>query len=570
VIRYSDHYIVEIAIPLKTLRFKKGISQWGINFIRDDPGENTTDVWSPIPRQFDPTDLGYTGTMSWDQIPTVASSNISLIPYASLSTNKNFEPNTPSRTTTDLGGDAKIAITSGLNLDLTVNPDFSQVEVDAQVTNLTRFNIFFPERRQFFIENGDIFLFGQNADQPFYSRRIGLNPNGHTVPILAGARLTGNLTDNLRIGVMNMHTKSSDENAGQNYSAASFQYRIGTRSSFRGLFLNRQGFDGTEAITGDYGRNLGGELNLVSNDGVWSGQAALFKSFKNNISDNEYHTYGRVAYNGQLFQTFLTIQDVGANYYSDMGFNSRVVNFNPLTDSFERIGFTQIGNMMDLYVYTSGSEKVNFHWSGLENFVWFSHGSGLNEWYTRLRHFIFYKNSSQLRFRLNNNYIELLFPFVLTDNPLPAKRYNMTEFNIEYRSGFQKAFNYEIFAVYGEFYDGTKLTYRLNANYRLQPWLNVSMGLENNHIRLDPVYGNADLTLATARMEVNFNTTLFWTTFVQYNTQSDNFNINTRLQWRYAPMSDIFVVYTDNYLIDGKFGPQNRSFVIKANYWLSI
>ncbi|MEL6926947.1 MAG: hydrolase, partial [Bacteroidota bacterium] len=213
---------------------------------------------------------------------------------------------------------------------------------------------------------------------------------------------------------------------------------------------------------------------------------------------------------------------------------------------------------------------VNFHWSGLENFAYFNPDASVNQWYTRLRHFIFFKNTSQLRFRLNNNFVSLLFPFGLTEVPLPVGDYNMTEFNVQFNTDTRKKLNTEWFVVYGQFYNGNKLTYRGSLSYRAQPWGNFTIGIEQNDIWLPEPYGNVNFTLLTGRVEINFATNLFWTTFVQYNTQANNFNINSRFQWRFAPMSDLFVVYTDNYLISDIFGPKNRSLVVKASYWLGL
>ena len=265
---YADRWTVEMAIPFKTLRFKTDLSNWGINFVRLEPGSNETDVWSPVPRQFDAFDLGYLGDLQWDQAPSNTGKNIALIPYARVAHNQSFSPEAPSDTKPAVGADAKIALSPTLNLDLTYNPDFSQVEVDDQVTNLTRFNIFFPEKRQFFLENGDVFnQFGQFADRPFYSRRIGLDAAGGPVPILYGLRLSGNLNPRFRLGVINMHTEGNDTRLGQNYSALTFQQRLWQRSSLKGIFLNRQGFDGSKSEKSDYGRNLGGEFNYSTPDG---------------------------------------------------------------------------------------------------------------------------------------------------------------------------------------------------------------------------------------------------------------------------------------------------------------
>lgn len=570
--REEGFWTVEMAIPFKTLRYKENITNWGINFIRLEPGNNEIHTWSPVPRQFDFFDLGYTADLFWENAPEKQGSNISFIPYVTTRMDQtNNDDGQETDYSFDAGIDAKVAITPTLNLDLTVNPDFSQVEVDRQVTNLTRFNIFFPERRQFFLENADIFNeFGQFAERPFYSRRIGLDPSGRTVPINYGVRLSGNLNNTLRIGAFNMHTDGNADRLAQNYTSVTFQQRIWERSSIKGIFLNRQSYADGEFQKSDYGRNLGGEFNYSSSDGKWTALGGYLHSFKEGFTDKNQHVYSRFSYNGQRFRTFLSLQRMNENYFADMGFTGRLFNFNPTTGTIERIGFSQIGNMMDYYIYPENSEKVNFHWSGLENFIYFNNGQGLNEWYTRLRHFIFFKNTSQLRFRLNNNYVDLIFPFALTDTPLPVGDYNMTEFNIQFNTDVRKLVNTEWFIVYGQFYNGTKLTYRGSVNYRIQPWGTFSLGLEQNNIRLPEPYGDLDLTLATGRFEVNFTNNLFWTTFLQYNTQADNFNINSRLQWRFAPMSDLFFVYTDNYIVDGMFGPKDKSLVLKLNYWLTL
>lgn len=570
---YVDRWTVEMEIPFKTLRYEEGKKVWGINFARLDPGTNETHVWSAVPRQFGFTDVGFFGELIWDEAPVKQGKNISLIPYVTASANKNNAAGEDWGNKLNVGGDAKIALTTGLNLDLTFNPDFSQVEVDQQQTNLTQFNIFFPERRQFFIENADIFNnYGQFANQPFYSRRIGLDQSGNQVPILYGARLTGNLSKKLRVGAFNIHSQGNGiSNDGQNFSSLTLQHAIGKRSNIKGLFLNRQGFTGSERIEDEYGRNFGGELNLIAEDGKLAGQVGFIQSQKEFTTTNNQHIYGRFDYNGTNFRTFLFVQNLGKDYYADMGFNARINNFDPINNEIVRIGYTQIGNMLDYYIYPKNkTSKVNYHWSGIENFIVVNEGAFLNDWYTRFRHFIFFQNTSQLRFRLNHQYQHLVFPFAITETPLPAKEYDIWEFNVQFNTDIRKPFYMNGFVVYGGFYEGTKLTYTTSLAFRKQPWGFFALALEQNFIRMPQPYGDIDITLAIAQIEVNLSTSLFFSTFVQYNTQAQNFNINTRLQWRYAPMSDIFFVYTDNYLVDGMFGPKNKSLVLKASYWLGI
>ncbi len=571
--RYEDRWTVEYAIPFKTLRFKSGVKRWGIQFIRIDPDKNEVQSWAPIPRQFTKFDIGYFGSIVWDEPPVKQGNNIAIIPYVKGSLSKEYSTNGDAEFKGEIGGDAKIALSTSLNLDLTTNPDFSQVEVDQQVTNLTRFGIFFPERRQFFIENSDVFTdFGTDfgAEQPFYSRRIGLDAEGHTVPILYGIRLTGNVNPLLRIGAFNIHSQNKATKQGQNYSAATFQQRLGNRSFLKGLFLNRQAFEKTDALTGDYGRNVGGEFEHLTDDGTWQFKVGGLASIKEGFTSKNNHLYGRAGYNGQRFRTVMEIQNMGENYFADMGFTGRLEQYDPISNEIIRVGFTQISNFTDYYTYPKDSKKLDYHWSGLENFIYLNPNGSLNEWYTRLRHFFFYKNTSILRFRINNNYVDLIYPFALTEVPIPAKSYNMTEFNFQYNTDNRKALSGDIFAVYGQFFNGTKLTSRFNITFRRQPWGNFSFGLEQNNIYLPEPYGNLNLTLANARVEINVRKNLYWTTFLQYNTQSNNFNLNSRVQWRFAPMSDLYLVYTDNYRVEPAFGPKDKTLALKFNYWLSL
>ncbi|HMP31014.1 MAG TPA: DUF5916 domain-containing protein, partial [Saprospiraceae bacterium] len=344
VTRHEDRWIVEMKIPLKSIRYNENNDTWRINFGRVDPGNNETSVWAAVPRQFDFDDIGYYGGLKWPDAPQKRGGNVSLIPFISLGQDK-------TTVGTDqfvrIGGDAKIALTPALNLDLTTLPDFSQVEVDAQVTNLTRFNIFFPERRQFFIENNDIFSnFGQGADQVFYSRTIGLNQQGSPIPIVYGARLTGNLNEKFRIGVFNMQTRDKAVQGGNNFSAVAFQQRVFQRSTFRGIFLNRQGIEGGSLNKNDFGRNGGGDFVFTTNDGKFQSSIGYLHSFKGQeFNANNGQMYYGLEYSGQNFRGFVNVQHVGKNYYTDMGFNSRIENYDPDENRIVRIGYTNVSSM---------------------------------------------------------------------------------------------------------------------------------------------------------------------------------------------------------------------------------
>ena len=199
-----------MAIPFKSIRYPADKKTWGINFVRVDTKTNEYSTWTNVPVNFSTHDVGYTGALIWEDAPPKPGSNTVFVPFVTTEVTENRAGNEPVSAKPNAGFDAKIGLTSSLNLDLTVNPDFSQIEVDRQVTNLTRFNIFFPERRTFFLENADLFSgYGIDPIRPFYSRRIGLDKNGNKIPILFGARITGNIAKKTRIGFMNMQTGST-------------------------------------------------------------------------------------------------------------------------------------------------------------------------------------------------------------------------------------------------------------------------------------------------------------------------------------------------------------------------
>lgn len=562
---------VEMMIPFKSIRFKEGKPNWGINFWRIDRQSNERHVWAKVPVQFAPTNLGFTGTLAWDVPPRKNGLNVSLTPYTLSSLSKDFEKKTTTKADVNVGGEAKIGLTPTLNMDLTLNPDFSQTDVDQQITNLSRFSIFFPERRQFFLENADVFTnFGSFPDAPFFSRRIGLTRSGQKEPIQYGARVSGNLNPRWRVGLLNMQTKGDSIRPAQNYSALAVHRRVLKRSSVRAIVLNRQLFEKGEFNKTEYGRNATGEFEYLSNDGRWTGKASYSQAFKEGISNQNQYVVAGAGYNGRQFQTNWELQKMGTNFSADMGFVSRLNNYDPVNDRVIPIGYTTLTSGFDYSIFPVNKSVVR-HWMGVENYVWWVNNGTLNEWYNRIRYFFFFRNTSQLRFRYNTNFVDLLFPFQVTDaEPLPVGSYQFQEFNVQFNTDLRRKLNLEFFSVYGSFYNGTKTTVRAAMNFRTQPWGNFSMGFEMNDIRLPDPYGSAQFWLINPRMEVNFSNRLFWTTFFQYNTQIQNFNINSRLQWRYRPMSDLFLVYSDNYLTEGMRGPKNRALVLKLNYYFQL
>lgn len=562
--QYSDRWVLEMAIPFKTLRFKKGMTHWGINFSRNDLKTTEKSSWAPVPRQFPTASLAYTGTLVWDVPPTVPATNISLIPYGLTGVTRDYEKARPNVYRNNIGGDAKVAITSSLNLDLTANPDFSQVEIDKQVTNLDRYELFFPEKRQFFLENGDQFNnFGYATIRPFFSRRIGLG-----VPIVAGARLSGKLDKNWRLGAMDMQTRAVDATGlpEQNFSVLALQRKIFSRSNIGFLFVNKQSlhyqWDQTAALPrySDYNRNAGLEYNLASANNLWTGKLLFLKSFTPEKSGRDIAQAGNLKFTNRQWAIGLQYEYTGRNYNAEVGYVPRkgYIRFNPQAAySFFPKGGTVLSHgpqFAGLYYYNEHGEKTDN-----ESVVSYS---------------LVFRSKSMLTAVWLNDYVQLLLPFDPTntgkDSLQKGSVHRWNTLGADYISKPQSVFTYDFSVRSGGYYaNGKKFTFASNIGYRFQPYVNIAFSASYNQLNLPKPWGSIGFWLIGPKIDVTFTNKLFLTTYIQYNQQLKNTNVNTRFQWRYKPASDLFIVYTDNYLIS-PFLVRNRALVMKLNYWLNL
>lgn len=565
---YKDRWTAEIAIPFKTLRYEAGKKTWGLNFIRSHQKTGFYHTWTHVPVQFNGTDLGYTGALIWDAEPPLAKGNVSLIPYITGSVVENKEAAEAAEAEFDAGLDAKIAVTPSLNLDLTVNPDFSQIEVDRQVSNLSRFNIFFPERRTFFLENSDIFSdIGTPPARPFFSRRIGLDAAGSPIPILAGARLSGNLDKNWRMGLMNMQTREAATAEAQNYSAVAFNRRVFARSLAKVYATHRQATSGEGE---DYASNAGGEFVFSTQQGDVTAWAGMHGSWKPGFETKNYFRNLGGTYSGRNINAFIDYIGIGDGYTADLGFIQRIENYDQERDTVIRLGYNHVFSQFE-YIIRPKNPKINAHNIGTEYITVFNPDGSLNERTNTLYYNVELRNTSEFEVRLDHQEVRLLFPFGFTEaKPLPIGRYVFRQFNIEYASDVRKALAFAGEFRMGEFYNGTLRQYVGELIYRRQPWGNFSLNMERNELDFPAEYGSETLTLVGSRLEINFSNSLWWTTFLQYNTQQNNFNVNSRLQWRFKPMSDFFLVYTDNSFSEPFLKNKNRALVFKLNYWITM
>lgn len=563
VTNYDDKWIFECRIPFKTIRYKKGITQWGINFSRLDLKLNEKSAWTPVPRQFPTASLAYTGLLQWDKPPPNPGTNISLIPYGLSRYTKDFQKDGKEDVNWDFGIDAKVSVTPSLNLDLTVNPDFSQVEVDRQVTNLSRFELFFPERRQFFLENSDLFAsFGMDDIRPFFSRRIGLES-----PIMFGARLSGKVSKDWRIGLMDIQTNEVDSVGlpTQNYAVAAIQRQVFARSNIAAIFINKESLNYSPSPEDSnayslYNRNLGLEYNLASADNIWTGKLLYHKSFTPDVSGSDYTHASELVYSTRKLQVEWHHEYVGKNYNAEVGYVPRgnYYSFNP------RIRYN---------FFPKKSEKIVSHGPHLGSNIYFDGQFNRTDNETFLGYSIQFLNRSSFTAWVSDDYVLLLDDFDPTNSGgeklLAGTSYTWNATGLIYNSTPGRLLTYDFSSRYGGYYNGTRLFLSGSIGYRFQPYVSLSADVAFNSIDLPEPYKSTDLWLISPRVDITFTNTIFFTTFLQYNNQADNVNINSRFQWRFKPASDFYIVYTENYFPE-QFNVKNRALVLKLTYWYNI
>jgi hypothetical protein len=566
----ENYWSVEMTIPFNCLRFPDGDPRWYFNSYRFDTQSNTRSTWHRIPQNQMIMSLAYMGTIDFlGGAPQAQGGNNTIIPYLSGGMSKNFEEGTPAEYNANVGGDAKIGIGTGLNLDLTVNPDFSQVEVDQQVINTTRFEIFFPERRQFFLENADLFgSFGSDRANPFFSRRIGIARDTSTGlaiqnQIYAGARLSGKVGDDWRVGLLNMQAAAELEQGlpAYNYTVAATQRRIGDRSAAGIIAVNKQNFtdfsDSTETNS-DFNRILGFDYNLATKSNVWNGKVWLHRSFSDKDGGDGYSQGFNLAYRVRNWNVEYAHLYVDDDFNAEVGFVPRTGIFSPFV-SAQRIDYPDNPNVIQ-----KGPT--------LRTRSYFQPEAGLTDWGMRFIYEWQYANTSQLSVFARTTTTVLFEEFdpSRTDaTPLPVGEYTYARFGGEIGSDRRKKVSYSVEPEFGQFYNGS--TYGVSGGlvYRYQPFGSIDLRFNYQFIDLPEPYASTALFLVGPRIDLTFSKSVFLTTFLQYNEQLDNFNVNARLQWRFAPVSDFFLVYTDNYDTIG-WETRNRSIVAKATYWLNI
>ena len=570
-VREKDKFTIEMAIPFSSIKYPEGSQKWGFQTYRFDLQTNERSIWTKVPQNQFPINIGYYGELFFEEPLPSSNTPLYLIPYTNGLVSKDFSETTSQKKIL-FGGDMKIPVGNGLNLDITLNPDFSNVEVDNIITNLTRFEISLPEKRQFFIDNRDLFeSFGSRRDAiPFFSRRIGIAKDSTGTisrnDILVGIRLSGKLNQNWRIGILNIQNQEDIYKgiASNNNSMLAVQRKVFGQSQIGLFMVNRQTFKDYSFTKEEnrYNRVVGMDYNLNSTNNKWIGKFFTHKSFQPNDTKGNLSSQANLIYNTRIWRFSSDWVYVDDDFTSDLGF-------------IPRTGIFKSGTSASRNFYPN-NKKINSHSFRLLNLMWFQK----NLDYKKTDHFfsfeyeLEFKKQSQLGIEFKKQFVYLSSSFdpSRSENgePLPGQTgYDFGNWSISYQSPLANAFNFTSTFSHGTFFNGTRFSYQGTAQFRFQPKVILSLLWDYNKIILPNPYPTAKLLLISPKIQVTLNRNLFWSTLIQYSNQIDDFGINSRLQWRFAPLSDLYLVYNDSYDAE-QFSPVFRSINLKLTYWINL
>ena len=547
----------ELEIPLKTLRYVGGTAKtWGINVMRNIRRRNEQAFLAPIPRAYDIYRVSLAGDLQGLDLPPRR--DLRFIPYGSTRYDQDVVTLPDGEGDADAGLDVKWGVTPTLTADLTVNTDFAQVEVDEEQVNLTRFDLFYPEKRPFFLENAQTFQLGQPQQVDlFFSRRIGLSRTGEPINIIAGGRLSGRLGD-WNVGVLNMQT---DDRAGalgelgipsNNFTVARLQRQVGG-SNWGGIFVNRQGM-GKYSVGDDWNRAYGFDTNLaVSENGRLF--AFIARSDTPGEVGSDYAGRALYDYRNDLWQFRTGYTQVGERFNAEVGFVPRRGYAKPEV----RVEFTP--------------EPKGVPW--IRRFaphalyeVYYSFDGQLQ---SALGHYDFEVQTAdggQFGFRLDRKSDRPEVPFVIyadrhgTRVVIPPGLYTWNEWLGNFESDPSKPIFVNVEASFGSFYDGNFNRFSSDTGFRWGARLLSTLGYLRNDVELP--YGDFVANLARLRVSYSFTTRMLLQALVQYNNQTSLVSSNIRFAWLDRSGTGLFFVYNDrrDAYVDGT-PSLGRSFIVK-------
>jgi hypothetical protein len=547
-----DGWSAELRIPFKALRFERGdvadTAIWGVNFSRRIRRKNELDYWSPVPRVYNLYRVSLAGTLA--DLPNAnPGRNLRVKPWVAANGTRGVgaeEFDNDGR----IGLDVKYGVTPSLTLDVTVKPDFAQAEADEQQVNLTQFSLYFPEKREFFLENSGLFYFGDIPRESrlgnarfappeeemllFFSRRIGLTGVGDEIPILAGGRLTGRV-GRYGVGAMTIQTDSLAARDGDNYTVLRGRRDILRNSDIGAIFLSRQ----SSGSSNDWNRVAGVDANFRFRRAL-SINTFVTKSATPGVEDGEWAGKGSVTWNDNRIHTQYSLLSVGDHFRDDIGFIKRTgirkhfvdfgVRHRP--ESFRTIGIRELHPHTRYNVYTDQSNRLVSYTNHIA-YAWF------------------FESGGYLELQWNPRFERIFTPFLIRPDQrfLPGS-YAWHEYVIEYESNHSRKVSGSALITLGGFWTGTQKSTKVGVTFRPTYHLTFDTALQRNDIDLPFPMHPFVTNLVTSRIAYAFNTRTFLDTLLQYNTDLKQFSANVRFDLIHRPLSDLFVVYNEQQLTD--------------------
>jgi hypothetical protein len=560
--RFSQGWTTEMVIPFKSLRYREGPGQvWGVNVRRNQRWRNETTNLTRIPSSSmggGAFRVSFAATLVGIEPPS-RSVNLELKPYANsdVTTNRLAEPPTSNKLHGQFGFDTKYGLTRSLIADFTYNTDFAQVEADDQQVNLTRFNLLFPEKREFFLEGQGIFQFGgsetnllgSTSSTPvlFFSRQIGLN-NGQTVPIRAGGRLTGRAAK-YTIGLVNIQTEDSlDARAvSTNFSVVRVKRDIFRKSAIG--FISTGRFPTTAGNGSNQAAGIDAKLKFFQDLEVNSYYARTWTAGR--AGDAKSYQL-QLLYPGDRYGLVLERLEVGESFKPEIGFllrsdfarNDAQVRFSPRPKSLK------------------GIRKVIWQ-AELERFAG---GDGRRETQNEIATFgLDLENGDTTSLVFTREYEFLRSPFRIAKGVvLPSGGYPFQQIQAIYRPGPQRKATGTLTITRGSFYSGDRNAFDYSGRLELHPQVSLEPRVSLNWVDLPQ--GNFTTRLLSARTTYMLSPRAFVGALIQYNSSLSTFTTNVRFRWEYQPGSDLFVVYSEGRNTEA-FGPDtlaNRGVAVKV------
>ena len=546
----------EFAIPLRSIRFNGGENKtWGINFQRNISKRSETAYWANLPLGFDIKRVSLAGKMHG--LDLKSPKNLKVIPYGLIQAVQNNQPPKNSNSKTAIGGDIKYSLTPGLTLDMTYNTDFAQVEVDEQQVNLDRFNLFFPEKRPFFLENAGQFSVGSPGEVDlFFSRRIGIGTNGSLVPIIGGSRVSGKIGQT-NVGLLSMFTDEVPSESGKvniiknNYSVARVNHDFAAkRSSIGGIFVNRSGI-GNDM---DYNRvfAMDGKLG-IGKKAQLSGY--ISKSNTPGITANDHAFNFLAVYNWNGWNLRAGYTEVGEGFNPEVGFLLRSAFKKPEFLIFKQWRPKNTGKLLEVRPHVSYRGYWNFQNTQETGFLHVD-----NHWV--------WESGFEIHTGINFTRETVLSPFPISNVTVDIGEYNHQELQLVLMTNANRKFYFQTRTVIGGYFGGNRISSTNKATFRVGDKFNTEGVLNYNRLKLPN--GDANVVITGARLAYSFTPRMFLQSLVQYNNVSNITSVNARFGWLRNANTGLFVVINVIKDTDYLDALNNQSITIKYSHQFDL